>query len=234
MTGMLASVTSPEEAQIVWHAGADIIDLKAPENGALGALPLTTITAITAKFTNTVAISATIGDLPMVPECIGRMVSATAKAGVDYVKIGLFEDARRADCIRSLEPLCRKGIRIVIVMFADQNPDLDLLPLIAASGCTGVMLDTADKHSGGLLECLEPTQLSAFVEKARELNLLTGLAGSLRAVDIARLLPVTPDYLGFRGALCHRSQRTGTIDPAAVSAIRALIPKIPSDRVMSL
>ena len=39
MTGFLASVTSAAEAEIVLAAGADIIDLKDPHSGALGALP---------------------------------------------------------------------------------------------------------------------------------------------------------------------------------------------------
>jgi len=38
MTLMLASVTNPAEAEAVWAAGADIIDLKDPAKGALGAL----------------------------------------------------------------------------------------------------------------------------------------------------------------------------------------------------
>ena len=40
MTGMLASVNCLKEAQQVQEAGADIIDLKAPEAGALGALEI--------------------------------------------------------------------------------------------------------------------------------------------------------------------------------------------------
>ena len=38
MTLMLASVTNPAEAEAVWAGGADIIDLKDPAKGALGAL----------------------------------------------------------------------------------------------------------------------------------------------------------------------------------------------------
>ncbi len=38
MTKMLASVQNRQEAEIVFHNGADIIDLKDPSNGALGAV----------------------------------------------------------------------------------------------------------------------------------------------------------------------------------------------------
>lgn len=227
---MLASVTSLAEARIVLQAGADIIDLKNPGQGALGALPIDIIRDITTKIasgkTTRPALSATIGDLPMVPEPIAEAVQATAASAVDYVKIGLFADLqqRQWQCIERLRPLCAQGIRIVIVMFADQKPDLSLLNKIAEVGCVGAMLDTADKNSGGLRDCLTTTELSAFVEQARALNLLTGLAGSLRLDDIEPLLSLNPDYLGFRGALCDRSQRTAGIDADAVAAVRALIP----------
>jgi uncharacterized protein (UPF0264 family) len=233
MTGMLASVTSPEEAQIVLQAGADIIDLKDPARGALGARPAAVIQAIVTRFSSSAPLSATIGDLPMQPQQICSAVAATAGCGVDYVKIGVFADPQQADCIRALRPLCEQGIRIVIVMFADRNPDPDLLPLIAATGCVGAMLDTADKHAGGLRSCLDPQQLADFVAKSKALNLLTGLAGSLRAGDIAPLLTLAPDYLGFRGALCSHGERTTQLDPAAVTDIRAQIPKTPIETAVA-
>ena len=54
---------------------------------------------------------------------------------------------------------------------------------------------------------------------------MTGLSGSLEAPDIPRLLPFAPDFLGFRGALCKGTVRTGAIDAEAVKQIRALIPE---------
>ena len=43
MTGMLASVRNLEEAKMVYQGGADIIDIKEPNEGALGAVPLSQI-----------------------------------------------------------------------------------------------------------------------------------------------------------------------------------------------
>ena len=40
-----------------------------------------------------------------------------------------------------------------------------------------------------------------------------------------RLLPLDPDYLGFRGSLCHGRMREGAIDPSSVRMIRDLIPR---------
>jgi dihydroneopterin aldolase len=55
--------------------------------------------------------------------------------------------------------------------------------------------------------------------------LISGLAGSLEAPDVPRLLLVRPDVLGFRGALCNAHDRRGAIDPHAAALIRDLIPR---------
>ena len=46
MTGMLASVATLAEARLVEESGVDIIDLKNPAEGALGALPLAEVVRI--------------------------------------------------------------------------------------------------------------------------------------------------------------------------------------------
>ena len=221
VTGMLASVTSLDEAHLVHRAGADIIDLKNPAQGALGALPLAQVREIVTAYGTRACLSATIGDLPAQPECVHDAAKVMAATGVNYVKVGLFPSPGIRDCIQALQPLCINGVRLVMVLFADQQPGFNLLPAIAAVGCAGVMLDTADKRCGGLRACLAQQQLAEFVVQARECSLLVGLAGSLQADDISALLPLGVDYLGFRGALCRRGQRTDQLDPAAVRQIRA-------------
>jgi len=66
--------------------------------------------------------------------------------------------------------------------------------------------------------------LDRFVSQCREEGLLSGLAGSLEAPDVPRLLPLGPNYLGFRGSLCQGRSRDAAIDAASVRMIRDLIP----------
>jgi dihydroneopterin aldolase len=68
------------------------------------------------------------------------------------------------------------------------------------------------------------------VERCREIGLLAGLAGSLEPPDVPRLLPLRPDILGFRGALCAKGERTEGLDAKAVSLVRGLIPMDGRDR----
>ena len=226
MTLFLASVNGPEEAEIALAQGADIIDLKDASKGALGALPVSTVSAVAAAMAGRRPVSAVTGDLPMEPDIITAAVGAMAATGVDYVKVGLFPGPRREDCLRALVPFAART-RIVGVMFADLDADQALLPLIARCRLSGVMLDTAHKGAGGLLERLEITALGAFIGACRAHGLLVGLAGSLEVPDIPRLQLLQPDFLGFRGALCIRQQRTASIDPELVRIVRELIPPDP-------
>lgn len=224
MTGLLASVTSIEEARIALKGGADIIDLKDPARGALGALPVERIAAIVAAVGSQCPVSATVGDLPPDPELLSRAVRDTAAAGVAYVKVGLFGEAYFGACIDALASQAASGGRLIAVLFADLKPDLAVLAALADAGFTGVMLDTADKAGGGLRRHLSLESLTLFVHTAKQLGLLTGLAGSLRREDIEPLRAAEPDYFGFRTALCTGGSRIAVIDPEALAAIRACLP----------
>jgi len=224
MTKMLASVTGTAEAEIVIAGNADIVDLKDPRNGALGALPIATVRQTIEAVAGRRPVSAVCGDLPMQPETIRDKVAEIASTGVDYVKVGFFPADNTAACAWALADLAQQT-KLIAVLFADQAPEFDLLPVFAEHGFHGVMVDTADKSSGRLLDHLPPERIPVFVNAAKALGLTVGLSGSLEAPDVARLLPSKPDFLGFRRALCGRSERTKAIDPDAVAEIRALIPE---------
>jgi dihydroneopterin aldolase len=226
MTLFLASVMSEGEVQIAISGGADLIDFKDPAKGALGALEPAILRSAVAFVAGRRPTSAVTGDLPMDPESLPKTVESIASTGVDYVKIGLFDDPRRAACIEALSPLCAR-FKLIGVMFADETVDLSLLERLAAAGFCGAMLDTAHKRAGRLLDRRDSAWLSGFVARCRDKGLLAGLAGSLEPPDVPRLLPLRPDILGFRGALCAKGDRTGGLDPKAVLLVRDLIP---SDR----
>jgi dihydroneopterin aldolase len=158
-------------------------------------------------------------------ETIGDAVLEKAACGVDYVKFGLFPDGDARRCLAALRPLALR-VPLIVVLFADRLPDFDAVAAAADMGAAGLMLDTADKGSGSLRAHLDPRQLVNFVTQARSHGLMVGLAGSLAAADVPLLLPLAPDLLGFRGALCNGS-RGASLDPSACAAIRALIPQSP-------
>jgi (5-formylfuran-3-yl)methyl phosphate synthase len=222
MTLMLASVTGVEEAEIAIQHGADIIDLK-DVGSAFGALSFAVIRATVDSVARRRPVSAVAGELEMAPAIIARAAQSAAEAGVDYIKIGLYPDHRREDCIRALNSLARRA-RLIGVMFADYGADETLIGLMAESGFAGVMIDTASKTDRRLLEYMNIASIGRFIGTARRHGLMAGLAGSLEAPDIPRLLLAAPDVLGFRRALCDNGDRTASVSGEAIDVVRALIP----------
>ncbi len=224
MTLMLASVADIAEAEIAIVEGADIVDLKDPFQGPLGALPIATIRDVVAATAGRRRVSAVAGNLEMVPAVLHDAVEALIATGVDYVKIGFLPSAAAAACIDALRPLAKR-VRLVAVLFADLAIDLSLLPRFAAAGFEGVMLDTAVKGKGRLIEHMDIAALKGFVDACREVKLSAGLAGALEPPDISRLLLLEPGFLGFRGALCVGRDRKARIAAPQVKLVRDLIPR---------
>jgi len=233
---MLASVRSLDEALLALEGGADLVDLKEPSRGALGALDHAAVRVCVQAIGGRRPVSATIGDIPaMDPSSMTAAVSRMAATGVDFIKIGFFAHRRAIDCARALAGSARDA-RLVAVIFAEEPWNLesivsakgnDLVGLsdaLVRAGFAGVMLDTARKTGKRLSDWRNTDELGNFVRRVRGLGLLSGLAGSLRSEDIAALLELAPDYLGFRGALCAHGDRKETLDNQALAHVRALIP----------
>lgn len=223
-TRFLASVTNLYEASALLAAGVDIIDIKDPHKGALGAVEAGTICDIVQNVAGQVTTSATIGDLPLDPDHISCAVDNMQNTGVDIIKIGIFSDLVPANILQIIKKHTNDGCRIVLVYFADLKPRLDDFSILKDAGVYGVMLDTADKTKGSLRTFINDDILKNFIIQAKSSGLLTGLAGSLKLADIQPLLKLNPDYLGFRGALCNKHQRINTIDMQSVYNVRAMIP----------
>jgi uncharacterized protein (UPF0264 family) len=223
MTGMLASVNSVAEALLVLSAGVDIIDLKQPALGALGALEVTTVKQIVAGIDGRCPVSATIGDLPMQPDSVFNAVKAMAETGIDYIKIGFFPGDDWPGTVNKLSALTGQNYALIAVLFADTQPDLGIMGLLKEAGFTGVMLDTMNKQKGSLTQVMAKTEIGQFVTQAKALQLLCGLAGSQRLEDIPELMFYKAEYLGFRGALCQEHNRVGQLNKQAVMQIKNAI-----------
>lgn len=222
MTKWLASVQSLSEAQSLAEVLPDILDLKNPSQGALGALPWTQVAEIVDWVHGRCLTSATVGDLPMQVETISAAINTMAETGVDFVKVGLFADAEMLTCIAGLQPcLARQQTPTIAVLFADQTLSFEtVVPLLHQVGFAGVMVDTASKDGKTLLDHWTVTQLTTFVTLVQQHNMLCGLAGALTIDAIDTLKQFEADYLGFRSALCHNRQRNASLQPELAMRIR--------------
>lgn len=224
MTDFLASVNTVQEAKLAEHAGADIIDLKNPDTGALGALSVDQITAILNSLEQSTLTSATIGDVPFSANTVIPAVRQIAQSGVNYIKIGLFPGGDFKYCLEALKrEIKQHKLSLIAVIMADYRIDETWMSALADTGFHGVMLDTSNKSLGSLNTIISDQTLDSFILQAKQTGLYCGLAGSLTIHDIPQLIRKQPDYLGFRGALCESGQRTAGIHRNQITAVRKTI-----------
>ena len=222
MTKPLISVRNPDEARRVIDLPIGILDLKEPSSGALGFVGAdiaAQVARMAAEKRGDMAVSATTGDLETDElQTLAERVAALDAAGVDYVKVGFFSH----DDFAHIPALLKDGrtrAKLIGVLFADRLKDFEgPCRLLHKAGFAGVMLDTADKTVGSVVNLLSLERLARFTDLARAQGLLCGIAGSLSDADIPALLPCRADYLGFRSACCTHG-RDGAIVPSKVQAL---------------
>ena len=221
MTRMLVSVRSVDEALTAARGGADFIDLKEPNDGALGGLPIATIGAVVHALRAHgigLPVSATIGDLPMhALDGILAQVDAVGACGVDYVKVGI---ERGPEAFAVLDALAACEWAVVPVFIADQGLDTALVAHACSLGFPALMADTADKLAGSLFDAVPAADLRAFVDQVRAAGRLVGLAGALRMAHVPLLQSLAPDFAGFRSAVCVADRKTA-LCPERLAALAA-------------
>ncbi len=87
---LLVSVVDKTEALESIRGGANILDVKNPKEGSLGANFPRVIRQVREVAPKNLEVSATIGDLPNLPGTASLAALGAAVSGVDYVKVGLF------------------------------------------------------------------------------------------------------------------------------------------------
>ncbi|MFX1294432.1 MAG: (5-formylfuran-3-yl)methyl phosphate synthase [Promethearchaeota archaeon] len=218
MIKLLVSPQSIVEVHEALEGKADIIDIKRPVEGSLGANFPWIIKQIREIVPKEIEVSATLGDLPNLPGTASLAAFGLAHCGVNYIKAGIKGPKNKQDAIFLMKQICRavreynSKINIVAAGFADAERfggfSPLLVPEIAAESESDIaMLDTAIKDGRRLFEFLSIPELTQFVEKAHEYGLKAALAGSIQKKDLIPLIQIQPDIIGFRGAVCDHNDR---------------------------
>lgn len=231
---LLISVTREDEVGDAVAGHADILDVKNPREGSLGANFPHVLRRVREMTPAEIPVSAAIGDVPNLPGMAALAAAGAAGCGVQYVKVGLLGPRDHDEAFAVLSGVCRAArdedpaVRIMATAYADARisgslPPLELPAVAAEAGADGCMIDTALKGDGTLLTELGAAELESFVARCHEAGLLCALAGSLRIADMERLRELAPDIVGFRGAACRDGRRDGTVDREAVLRLKGLV-----------
>ena len=230
---LLVSVVDAGEASVAAEAGADIVDVKNPAEGSLGAPPPDVIAAVRDAVAPELPVSAAIGDMPNLPGTAALAALGAASSGATYVKLGLWGVSTEDEAVALLRTVraAVPGAIVVAAAYADARRVAhaplapELLPRVAhAAGVPVCLLDTAVKDGRGLLEWQSPEALTELVAEAHAMGLEMALAGALRAEDLPLLLGTGADIVGVRSAACGGGRRSGPLDPERVRALRASMP----------
>ncbi|MFI8003431.1 (5-formylfuran-3-yl)methyl phosphate synthase [Streptomyces sp. NPDC086010] len=211
----------------------DIVDVKKPDEGSLGANFPWVIKEIRAAVPADKPVSATVGDVPYKPGTVAQAALGAAVSGATYIKVGLYGCTTPDQAVDVMRGVVRavKDYRpdafVVASGYADAhrigcvNP-LAIPDIARRSGSDAAMLDTAIKDGTRLFDHVPPDACAEFVRAAHDSGLLAALAGSIKAADLAELTRIGTDIVGVRGAVCQGGDRnTGRIQPQLVAAFRA-------------
>jgi len=234
MIKLLVSPVNIEEAQRSVKGGADIIDVKNPAEGSLGAnFPwiIHEISGFSKKEGK--EVSATIGDMDNKPGTASLAALGAAFSGADYIKVGLFGVRSKEEAIKMLNAVVKavkeydSAKKVVAAGYADYirtgSVPPSILPEVCELTCTdGVMVDTAIKDGKSLFDFMSLHEAELFVSEAHERGLFCALAGNIGWKDIDVLKRIKPDIIGVRTAVCENGRNSSISSKLVSELVRML------------
>ncbi|HEX4142646.1 MAG TPA: (5-formylfuran-3-yl)methyl phosphate synthase [Pirellulales bacterium] len=206
MTKLLVSVRDAAEARLAVDAGVDLIDVKEPLAGPLGAATPSVVAEIAALVAGARPLSMALGELQdFDPAQVPRVPD------IRFAKLGLSRCAGRCDWPGRWQQALTAlpaDVAPVAVVYADNQRARSpaarpILTQAVRLECRAILVDTFDKTAGGLLDCWSMEQIEWFIVTAHAEGLLAVVAGGLTLGSFGRILPLQPDYVAVRGAACN-------------------------------
>jgi (5-formylfuran-3-yl)methyl phosphate synthase len=219
---LLVSVRGAEEAMSALAGGADVLDVKEPLRGPLGAADeetLRTVAAAVRSLPEPRTLTAALGEAL---EMGGAKVQAVPE-GYSFCKLGMswlrhranWEDRwRKARLV--FEDRAGRSLEWVAVAYADDvaagSPPIgEVLAAGRRARCRGLLIDTFDKSAGRLTDFLTPGCLEEVACEAHESGMFLAVAGRLRVEDLRQLREHSVDVVGVRSAACAGELRGGQV-----------------------
>jgi hypothetical protein len=209
---VLISIKDKKEASEVLAAGGvDILDIKNPGEGTLGANKPWVIKEVMELLPPRIEVAASIGDLDFKPGTASLAAYGVARLGVDYV-VASFYGVKTTEQAEKLSRALKRalaeeggGAKLIISGYADywRTGSANPFEFVKHVSCDVIMLDTAVKDGRNILDFASVERLREFVDLAHERGMETCISGSLRIPHLERAVSIGSDILGFRGAACE-------------------------------
>ena len=228
--GLLVSVRDAAEANAALSAGADVIDVKEPRNGSLGAASAATIEAVVKTVGGRALVTAALGELEEVENGKERDRRGVIPAGVALYKIGLSNCGRRTDWRASWQAVMHEFSRSsaitrpVAVAYADWEAagapqPREVLEAAVGFRCAALLVDTWNKAGGSLFDLWSEHKVGELIAAVQAHSLPIVLAGSLSGERFSRAAALLPDLVAVRGAACEDG-RDGRVSGARVAGLK--------------
>ena len=234
---LLVSVIDAAEARLAVAGGVDIVDVKNPAEGSLGAAAPGVIADVRDALPAELPLSAAIGDLPCLPGTAALAALGAARSGAAYVKLGLLGATQTEDAVavlRAAQDAVDGPAAVIAVGYADAArvpsrplPASQVVRAAQQAGLSGCLIDTAIKDGRGLLSWIAADALAELVEEAHGAGLELALAGELRAEELTTIRATGADIAGVRSAACRAGRRTAALDPQRITQLRAVCVETP-------
>lgn len=216
---LLVSPMNIVEARAALAGGADILDVKNPKEGSLGANFPWAIRAVVDLAKGKVPVSATIGDLDYKPGTASLAALGAAVSGADYIKAGLLGVRTLEQAEEMLEGIVKAvkdydpGKKVVAAGYSDYARANSISPMLlpgaaAKAGADLVMVDTAVKDGKSTFEFMGEEELKDFISLGHAEGLEVALAGTIGFQHIELLKQLSPDIIGVRGIVCGGDRRS--------------------------
>ncbi len=222
---LLVSVVSASEARRALAGGADIIDVKDPSEGALGAPAPRVLSEVVDAVGGAAPVSVALGDLPDLPHTAAMAARGAVLSGAAFVKVGLrgVVDLDRAVAVmRAVADAVGDRADVIAAAYADAGaldpPALapaTLPDVVRLTGIAGALVDTFVKDGRGLYAWLSEGDVAGLVARTRAAGGMFGVAGQLRAGELCR---VDADVVGVRSAVCQGGDRAAALEAELVAA----------------
>jgi len=235
---LLISPIDTEEAHEAIEGGADIIDVKNPKEGSLGASFPWIIKSVREMTPNTMQLSATLGDVPYKPGTVSLAAVGAVVSGADYIKVGLYgtKNSQQAfDVMKNVVKAVneyRDDAFVVASGYADAYrvgavEPMEIPELAAEAGADLAMVDTAIKDGKNLFDFMDKEKLAKFVDEIHDHGMMAALAGSIKEEHLPFLKGLKCDVVGVRGAACIGGDRnSGRIHRSAVARLKNIMGNI--------